>query len=329
MLETTEQLDLEQFISALRGDYSKLGIRIRQLTHSVKCDCRGVTLRFHFPAISQGRATIWELINVLLDYMTPFALHRHQIIELENSIRDIPPSEYRIRCERLSREAISLFVRAQRETNRNGEAGELLLYLLTEWILKAPQLLAKLPLKTNRDVPIHGCDGIHIGFLPQKNTLCTYWGESKIYGDVNRAISEAVKSIEKALQQETVEYELSLISRHIETVGLSDEEKSLLLSFLNPFEHENYNKRVNATTCLIGFDFDAYTKLNPDSTEDDFRELAKIKLQELAPRLSNSLRLAGITGQIIELFFFPVPSVQELRDKFQEKIGWKNDSGAS
>jgi hypothetical protein len=327
MLETTDELNLEQFISALRGEYSKLGIRIRELTHSANCDCRGVKLRLHFPAVSQGKATVWELINVLIDYMTPFALHRHQIDELETSIGKLPPQEYRIKCERLYREAVSLFVRAQKDTNRNGEAGELLLYLLTEWILKAPQLLAKLPLKTNRDVPVHGCDGIHIGFLPQKNTLCTYWGESKIYSDVNKAIAEAIKSIQKALTPESIEYELSLITRHIDTVGLSAKEKSLLLSFLNPFEHENYNRRINATTCLIGFDFDAYAKLNSDSTEEDFRNLAQIKLRELAPQLSKSLKAAGVTSQIIELFFFPVPSVQELRDRFQAKIGWKDDPG--
>ena len=68
-----------------------------------------------------------------------------------------------------------------------------------------------------------------------------------------------------------------------------------MLSFLDPFEQENYNKRINATTCLIGFDFDAYGKLNIDSTEDQFRVLAREKLQELAPRVSKALKSAGVT----------------------------------
>ena len=70
MLETAEEIDLDEFISVLRKDYSKLAIRIRELTHSVQCDCDGVTLRLHFPAINQGKATIWELINAILDYVT-------------------------------------------------------------------------------------------------------------------------------------------------------------------------------------------------------------------------------------------------------------------
>jgi Cap4 SAVED domain len=329
MLETAEELDLDEFISVLRKDYSKLAIRIRELTHSVQCDCDGVTLRLHFPAINQGKATIWELINVILDYVTPFALHRTQIEELDKAYREVTPDEYRIKCERLQREALSLFIRAQKETNRNGEAGELILYLLTEWILKAPQLLAKLPLKTNRNVPVHGCDGIHVGFMPEGNTLCLYWGESKLYADVNKAIDEATRSIAKALRPENVEYELSLVTRNIDAVTLSQDAKSLILSFLDPFEHENYNRRITATTCLIGFDFDAYNELNPKSTESEFRVLANAKLQQLAPRLSSSLRSVGVKNHLIELFFFPVPSVQDLRDQFQAKIGWKNDSGPS
>jgi hypothetical protein len=77
-----------------------------------------------------------------------------------------------------------------------------------------------------------------------------------------------------------------------------------------------------AATCLIGFDFDAYGKLNVDSTEDQFRVLAQEKLQELAPRVSKALKSAGVASQIIEFFFFPVPSVKDLRDQFQAKIGW-------
>jgi hypothetical protein len=329
MLEVAEQIDLEQFVSALRRDHSKLSIRIRELTHSVKCECNGVTLRLHFPAINQGKAAIWELINAILDYMTPFALHRSQIEELKKDYGKISPEEYRIKCERLQREATSLYIRAQKATNKNGEAGELLLFLLTEWILKAPQLLAKLPLKTNRDVPVHGTDGIHVGYLPEKKTLCTYWGESKLYGDVNTAIAKAVESIEKALKSENAEYELSLVKRHIDTAGLSPDEKSLILSFLDPFEHENYNKRINVTTCLIGFDFAAYSELGENSDEQKFGLLALSKLRELAPRLSNSLKSAGIKGHLVEMFFFPVPSVQDLRDQFQAKIGWKNDPGPS
>ena len=42
MLETTEQIDPEQFIASLQKNYSNLSVRIRELTHSVKCETDGL-----------------------------------------------------------------------------------------------------------------------------------------------------------------------------------------------------------------------------------------------------------------------------------------------
>jgi hypothetical protein len=329
MLETTEQIDPEQFIASLQKDYSSLSVRIRELIHSVKCETDGVTLRLYFPAISHGKPKILELVSTILDYVTTFALSRAQADSLMESYGTISADEFRVRCERLQREAIALFIRAQKATNRTGEAGELLLYLLTEWILKAPQILAKMGLKTNRDMPVHGTDGIHIGYSHEKKSFCFYWGESKLFEDVNTAISRAAKSIKTALKPQSMEHEISLVARNINAAGLSQEEQSLVLSFLDPYGSENYNKRVDVITCLIGFNFDAFDKLDQNSDEQQFRLFALAKLQEIAPHFSKALKSAGIRNQPIEVFFFPVPSVQDLRDLFQAKIGWKNDSSSS
>lgn len=329
MLETLEQIDLERFIASLQKDYSKLSVRIRELAHSVSCESEGVTLRLYFPAISGGQAKVLELVNVILDYVTTFALPRSRIASLADESSKMPFDELRVRCERLQREAIALFIRAQKATNRNGEAGELLLYLLTEWILRAPQILAKMALKTNRDMPVHGTDGIHVGYSRERQSLCFYWGESKLFEDVNAAISRAVDSIKKALTPESMQHEISLVARHIDGAGLSPKEKELVLSFLDPYEHENYNKRLDVITCLIGFDFDGFITLDKNSDETQFGPLASSKLGELAALLSKALKSAGIRNQSIEIFFFPVPSVQELRNLFQAKIGWKSDPRSS
>jgi hypothetical protein len=29
-------------------------------------------------------------------------------------------------------------------------------------------------------VAVHGTDGIHVGYWPEKKTLCTYWGEAQL-----------------------------------------------------------------------------------------------------------------------------------------------------
>jgi hypothetical protein len=325
MLETTQTIDIEQVVATLRKDYTKLSARVRELMHSVKCEQDGITLRLHFPAIRQGKATVPELIDVLLDYMTIFALPRSKTKNLQDEYGKIGDEEYRLKCEQSQREAISLFKRAQEATNRNGEAGELLLYLLTEWILGAPQLLAKMSLKTNRNMPVHGADGLHIGYSSDKKGMLIYWGESKFYSNVDEAISKACESIQKALQVESVEHEINLAVRHIDLTGLTSEAKASVLNYLDPFQ-ESYNKRIDVSTCLIGFDFDAYNRLTAKSEADDdqlFRSLAAARLSDLSPKLSKALKSAGIKKHLIEMFFFPLPSVQKFRDIFQSKIGWK------
>jgi len=287
-----------------------------------------VTLRLHFPAIAQGRATVWELVTAISDYITPFAVHRGKIEDLHRKYRTLSPDEYRIECEHLQREAQDVFIQAQRKANRNGEAGELLLFILTEWILGAPQLLAKLPLKTSRNVPVHGTDGIHVGYWPERNALCTYWGEAKLHADITRAIASAMKSIKEAARPAKAAFELSLVAKHIDTTGFSPEYRSMLLSFLNPLESENYNKRIDIITCLIGFDFKAYETMNLDSDEKHFGELARASLEDLAPRISQAIKSAGLKSRYVELFLFPLPSVQDFRDQFQAKIGWNDDSRA-
>jgi hypothetical protein len=116
MLETTGNIDPEQFIASLQRDYSNLSVRIRELIHSVKCETDGVTLRLYFPAISQGKPKVLELVSTILDYVTTFALSRSQVDSLMESYGTLSADEFRVRCERLQREAVALFIRAQKAT---------------------------------------------------------------------------------------------------------------------------------------------------------------------------------------------------------------------
>jgi hypothetical protein len=139
---------LDVALAALRRDYSKLAPRLRDLTHSIKCDCESVTLRLHYPAFRDGLPTVHELIESLVHYLVPFALPRTDLKRVEDLYGKVGVQEFTFATTQLYNSAIALFKRAQQATGRNGEAGELLLYILTEWALEAPQILAKMSLKT-------------------------------------------------------------------------------------------------------------------------------------------------------------------------------------
>ncbi len=229
-----------------------------------------------------------------------------------------------LKITQLNATAARLFIKAHKATNRNGEAGELLLFLLTEWILGAPQVIAKMTLKTNPQMPVHGADGVHVRYCPETYRLFIYWGESKMYADVGAAITAAATSIAKSLKPDELGHELQLVQRNIDFAGLGAEGRIALLRYLDPHE-EKYNERNDVVTCLIGFDFDGFQKASvggDQKAEETFRTLAKEKLGEIAPKVAAALNAAGLGGQAIELFFFPLPTVQEFRDLFQARIGW-------
>ena len=258
-----------------------------------------------------------------------FALHRTEIKKVTDQKLLLSDDQLLIKISQLKAEAIDLFIRAQKATNRNGEAGELILYLLTEWILGAPQLLAKMSLKTNRQMPVHGADGIHVKFSKINSTLAFYWGESKLHEDVSGAITSAIDSITKSLEHESIKSELTLINRYIDFSDLQPNAKTEILKYLDPFDPMS-NQRSNITTCLIGFDFDGFAKVitptNGDNAEDAFKTLAEKRLKALSKQVSEKIRKANLSHHTIEMFFFPVPSVKTIRELFQAKIGWTNDS---
>lgn len=317
----------EHITALLTRNYSGLRARIRSLDNEIKCPDSAVTLRLCYPAFRSGAPTIGDLVDTIALYIIPFALPRSQIADVYKLYNTVPVEEFSRRHSELEQQALALFKRVQDTTRRTGEAGELLLYLLTEWILEAPQLLAKMCLKTNRNMPVHGSDGIHVRYFEDRKVLCLYYGESKLHAEVGKAISEAVESITTSLKHESTKHELALVHRHIDLTGIDQNAKESLLQFLDPLE-ERSNNRANVATCLIGFNFDAFKSGIPAGSDPEirFRELAAAKLAELAPRISSSLK--AVTDQV-EFFFFPVPSVEDLRDQFQSKVGWNKPKDKS
>ena len=84
------------------------------------------------------------------------------------------------------------------ELKNTGEGGELLLSLMTQSILKIPQVLCKMPLKTNPQVHYHGADGLYGKYDEDTKKFCLYWGESKLYSNVDEALSKC--SLKKGQQ---------------------------------------------------------------------------------------------------------------------------------
>jgi hypothetical protein len=268
---------------------------------------------------------ISELVDTISTYIVNFCLPRQQVAELNEQYGKVSPDEFTTMFEMLRQEAFDLFKRAHVATNRNGEAGELMLYLLTEWLLEAPQIVAKMALKTNTEMPVHGADGVHVRYCSVTGRLYIYWGEAKLYGNLDQAITEAVKSIAESLDEKKIKHEITLVKRHLDLSGLKPNAKKAMLDFLDPYG-SGYANRHDVISCLVAFDFDAFAAALAceADAEEEFSQLALSKLEEVAPKIAKALKVKGIGHQEVEMFIIPVPSVAKLRDLFQDKIGWKH-----
>lgn len=315
---------LQSLLASLADDHNELGVRLRTLTHKAKSQNDEVRLHGHYFAFRGGTPTVAEFVELLSQKLVSFCMSRRQINAAYESWKDLPAPKQIERAIELRNRAYDLFKRAHRKTSRNGEFGEVITYLLIEHVLKAPQLVSKMSLKTSPQMPVHGSDGIHVSFDAATGGLTLLWGESKCYGSVAAALGEAVNSVAENLQDGKMGQELFLVKEHGDLSALSDAAREAVLSFLDPW-NENYNRRVDASVILIAFDFNRFAELQgikASEVEGTFQAALRAELDACATRLDGHLRRVGIERHSLDVFFLPVPSVDDLRARFQDRIGW-------
>jgi hypothetical protein len=322
MSELGAATDLAEAIGRLKNDLTPLSRVLRSLDHDVSTDCSGLRLRLHYPAIRQARPMAETMIEAMSIYIAHYCLPKREIDAVYAKKGQLPTFEFHAEMSRLDAEARRLFQKVRSNPDRTGEAGELILYLLTEWILEAPQIIAKMSLKMNPNVPAHGADGVHARFDRESGKLLVYSGEAKLHQKVHAAIASAVDSISNAFDYDAHKHELKLVQRNVDFSGLDKPAREALIDFLDPYS-DACDDRVDIVTCLIGFDFSGYSDLEPhgDNAEEIFRKKALESLDFLGPKMAGALKDAGLGSKKVELFLLPLPSVQELRDRFRRLVG--------
>lgn len=110
---------------------------------------------------------------------------------------------------------------------RRGEFGELILHLILRDNFNTIPLLSKVYFKDSLGHTVHGFDCVHIE--PESKTL--WLGESKLYIDPKRGLSELIKDIEEHFKIDYLDSEFSLIAKkikHFDSIPESDHWKMLL-----------------------------------------------------------------------------------------------------
>lgn len=258
-----------------------------------------------------GRPRVDALVNVLAQKAVDYCIPRSRIKEALTSMQSTGSTADFVR---LSEEARSLFT----SLATSGEGGELLLYTLLEEVLRIPQIICKMPLKTSSQMHVHGSDGIH-GKMLDNGNLALYWGESKLHAKANSAIDKCFESVGPFLVEGldgAAKRDLLLVRDNLDTG--TEELTAALIRYFSQGTEESANIEVRAG-CLVGFNVDDY----PDPI-DDSGQAVRAEVQESVDgwieRIGHKATSHSIASFEIEVFCLPVPSVQNFRDSLNARL---------
>ncbi|WP_437618552.1 HamA C-terminal domain-containing protein [Sorangium sp. So ce1151] len=218
-------------------------------THAV-VDGTNVTAHCHCLKLDgNGRPRIDALVEAVAEHVLDYAIPRSEYRDAQEESLRTGSSQ---KIVRLHKKAQKLFT----DLEQSGEGGELLLFALAEKVLRLPQLICKMSLKTNARMHIHGADGLHAGVDPATGKLLLYWGESKIYGDFSGAVRDCLASIAPMLSDhDASKRDLQLLQRYLDVDN--EELENAIKNFLDP-DSEAFNSLEFRGLCLVGFDCGAY-----------------------------------------------------------------------
>lgn len=262
------------------------------------------TVRTHYVlSDASGNVRLSQLAEVLADQIVFFCIPRSDI----NNLNNLNENERIVENNRLFRRAKETFAKAQPLT---GEGTELLLFSLLENVLKVPQIVSKMSLKTSENVHVHGADAIH-ATLEENGNLALYWGEAKMYGKVSSAIASCFESIAPFLQMDwnVIRRDVFLVTHHLDAID--EGAKIRLLRYFDPKLEDSL--RVEARgACVIGFSLDDYPRLPRDF--DELKETIDESFATWSGNVEEKLREKGLESFEMEIFLVPVPSAQDFRD---------------
>jgi hypothetical protein len=295
--------DLNVLLEVNPSDHAKL---FSSIDHEISCqDTPAASIRLHFVRHDAGGLiNLSKVIETLLSYLTQFCMRAERREGLTEQARNVAFLEAR-----------KLF----RKSRKSGQLGELLVYFLIESVLRAPQVLKKMPLTTNPEVERHGSDGVHIRWAGEEENLEVIFAESKLFKDFGAALGSAFKSIDgfhnSSAKSLEIKYFLTAFSL------LTPEQQLIISSYV---EGEMKESCQEVQVCLIGHTWKEYECLaSADRRKflDEFESRYLLwAVEEMKPKLDAELKNFMHRHLRFEFFFLPFASVDDFRTMFEELL---------
>lgn len=315
---------LETALAQLCSRLDDFDHHFRRLPFDWPVDGSPVTGVFLHPLFGAEGVDVDALVEHIYRALVPFCLPRGEIGRVTKAAMAAGDIHSIIGLGDRARE---LFVRTRGAAIAGGEAGELILFLLMEAMMKAPLLVSKMSLKTNSNMNVHGRDGIHLRYSNELGGLVLHLGESKLHKGLADAVDDAISSILDYLNDLALRRrEVAIVNANMDLTGLTTEAEDHLRAVLNP-----YSSRPAVVhrehTCFIGFDYVGYAKvagIDAASLETEFQRVYTKRATTAVPLIRGKTAALPPTTRL-RFFVMPFPDITAFRRTFSQKLGVRLD----
>lgn len=309
----------DALVRLARGSPKELASLLHDVEVNTRVDGTNVVCHCHSLKLDgNGRPRVRDMVRCVCDHVLDYAIPRSEIAK---ALEDQKETGSSVKLTRLVTDARNLFT----DLEKSGEGGELLLFVLAEQILHLPQIICKMDLKTNKEMHVHGADGLHAGTDPLTGKLVLYWGESKLFDTASDAIRDCLASIAPMLKandngnsQGDGDRDLQLLQRYADLNDPALEDA--LKRYLDP-RSSDFNMLEFRGLCLVGFNSKAYpTEVNRIDLEAVVSKISS-RLPKWKIQIANRVGKEKLTGFGFHFLCVPFPSVDDFRSRLRQELG--------
>lgn len=318
-------LNLSDALGLLLGKHNRIEPRVKKVSWVGIAGYPRVNTHFYYLSFRDGLPTLGEFAEYLKWQMVPFCIPRRDRARTASMVSAATDdAERTMHLVGQFEKARDLFIKSREQQRKAGEPGELILFVLLEWALRAPQLVSKMYLKTSAQMPVHGTDGIHAGMHEDGSTLLLYWGESKLHKGLSNALDSVFESVGEFLANaDRRKREIDIVRDHMDLGEDQQVLRGALLDYLDPYSDQG-NQRRDVFACFIGFDYGKYEqirRLPPDKVEAEFARAFDSRIAGMLELVGKRLTAEGMDIVNFEFFLLPFPSVADFRTAFFRAAG--------
>lgn len=283
--------------------------------------------------LAENNPNVLAMSRFLWEQALTYALSRRRRLAISEGVAKLPPGDMSGFAAPVNAVRDAFIEFNKKYPSRASEVGEVLAYCIAVHHLQAAQVAAKMSLKTNANMPVHGLDGIHA--TVQNGAMVVFFLESKLSQSANAGVKEYAGSVAgffDGTKQYLMEYSIVGDLGNLDT--LDGAERELALKFFDVMGNPDaprversigvvcYSEKLfeSVPSVLDGQPYGFHEKHFADS----YTQLLKHHQEAALKHLTDN----KVDPNKCSVFFVAVPDVDKLRELFYEQLHGKLETAA-